>query len=211
MNRCYQTDLSGFNFEYLNGTRFQAVYDTLNLAKGLYEVDKGSCCTKLRFALEIVLSEVIEICNLKNSKRKNINGNIELIKNHIPRSLRDYNGEDIAIEMHNVRMHGNDSTHYDQNSDVDIDKAAHTSWIAMRKICKWVSRLEPLYAKYIEEESIRKAREAEEERRRKAREAEEERRRNEEIKATVVKGLKWVGAAALAILGGAILDQIRKK
>ena len=76
MNSYYQTDLSGFNFEYLRGTRFQSVYDILNVAKDLNEVDKGSCCTKLRYALEIVISEVIAICDLKSYKRKNINGRI---------------------------------------------------------------------------------------------------------------------------------------
>ena len=233
MNSYYQTDLSGFNFEYLRGTRFQSVYDILNVAKDLNEVDKGSCCTKLRYALEIVISEVIAICDLKSYKRKNINGNIELIKSRIPRQLRDYNGEDIVIEMHNVRLHGNDGTHYDDSSDVDVDKAAHTCWIGMRKICRWVSRLEPLYAKYIEEERIRREREAEalrirkeqaaeEARKRRVREAEEERirkelaaeearKRNEERKATAIKCLKFVGKVALAAVGVLVLDKMRKK
>lgn len=210
MRNCYETNLRGFNFEYLKGTRFQNVYDTLNAAKKLNEVDKGSCCTKLRYALEIIISEVIDICGLKKYKKQNINRNIMLIQKHIPGYLRQYNGEDIVIEMHNVRLYGNDGTHYDDGSYVDLDKATHTSWIAMRKICKWVIGLEPLYAQYIEAENVRKAHEAEEERKRKTRETEEERRKKEERKATVMKCLKWAGAAALAVIGGTILNQIRK-
>ena len=84
-------NVSGFNFEYLKETRFKRVYDELNIAKGLDEIDKRSCCTKLRYTLEIIISEIIDIIGWNNDKGKNLYDNIMLLSNGLPDRLKEYN------------------------------------------------------------------------------------------------------------------------
>jgi len=194
----YYINVKNLNFDYLKGTRYQKVFDTLNDAKKLYDVDKDSCCTKLRYALEIIINEVITICKFQNVKKNNLNTNLRLLRDKLPASLRQYNGEDILTEMHNVRINGNRSTHYDDENDVDIDKATHTCWIAMKKICKWVSTFESKYEEY-KEKLKREAEEAEA--KKKAKKAE----RNQKIKTTfktVGKAVAVVATIAIAVLTG---------
>lgn len=149
MNNAYNSDVRRLNFEYLKNTRYDDVYKMLGTAKKLYETDKSACCTRLRTALEVVIEEIVEICGLKYEKQNNINGNLDILRNSIPEYLRLYCGEDIIKEMDTVRFNGNGATHYNINNNFDLDKATHTSWIAMEKICKWVSGFEPVYKSYL--------------------------------------------------------------
>ena len=173
-------DFKDCNFEYLKDTRFQSLYTTLNATKKLYSVDKGAFLAKLRYALEIVISEVLDICDLQKSKRRSINGNLGLIRECVPESLRQYKGVDIVCEMHNVRIYGNEGSHFDDENDVDLSKAAYTSWIAIKKICKWISTFEEKYEAYKEEQIIINRLRLEEERRKKEERDEEERKKTKE-------------------------------
>ena len=179
-------NVSGFNFEYLKETRFNTVYNELNLAKGLDEIDKRSCCTKLRYTLEIIISEIIDIIGWNNCKGKNLYDNIMLLSKNLPYCLKEYNGEDIVKEMHNVRKYGNDGTHYATRNNVDLNKAAKTCWIAINKICHWANGFESNYYIYMEEE-----------RKRQKRKEEEKRKRNEKRKRTAIKWLKRLGRVIL--------------
>lgn len=193
MSNYYYTDLDDFDFRYLKNTRYEKVYNELEVAKKLHKTDKGACCSKLRKVLEMIIFEVLEISGLKEEKRRNINGNLALIRDYIPSYLRIYDGDDILGEMHNVRKNGNEGSHYDDSSDIDMGKAAHTSWIAIKKICLWVSDFEDNYREYQEAERKRLE---EEERKRKIEE--------EEWNRKVTDALKTAGKVVLALAGVAI-------
>lgn len=200
MGNAYNTDLSKFNFDYLKDTRYSKIYDVLNVAKDLYLVDKGACCTKLRYALEIVVNEIIDICGWQEYKKDRIIDNIRLIENSLPSDFINEDDKDILFEMHNVRINGNDGTHYDGGKEVDLDKASHTSWIAIKKICKWVVTFEDRYKKY-QEEAQEKAK----------RMAEEERRRTEARNKKIKGYLKTAGKVAAGIAAAVISVVIGKR
>lgn len=151
MNRHYDADLSELKFDYLKDTRFQKVYEILVAAKKLDKTDKSACCNRLRTALESVVAEVIKICGLEDDKQSNISGNLAVLRDEIPLYLRLYNGMDILEEMDKVRLNGNFASHYNERSDVELIKATYTCWLAMEKICKWVSGFEPVYMSYLSE------------------------------------------------------------
>ena len=197
MTKDYHIDFTNLNFDYLNGTRFQSVYDSLNTAKKLYNIDKNSCCSKLRYALEIIIDEILSICERANDKRTTINSNLNLLRECIPESLRKYNNEDIIIEMHNVRRYGNDGTHYDDKKDVDIDKVTYTSWIAMKKICKWISTFESKYREYKADENTRLKRKAE-----------ENRKKVNGIISTIFKLVLFIIGIIIAILTGKRINKL---
>lgn len=193
MANAYNTDLSKFNFDYLEGTRYSKVYEVLNVAKDLYKVDKGACCTKLRYALEIIVSEIMEICGWQSNKRERVIDNIRVLENKLPSDFVDDGDKEIFFEMHNVRRNGNDGTHYDGEKEIDLDKASHTSWIAMKKICKWAVTFEDRYKKYQKE--------AQEEAKRLA---EKERREKEERDKKINGYLKTAGKVAVGIAAAVI-------
>ena len=192
MSNHYHTDIDKFDFSYLKNTRYGKVCEVLEEAKVSHKKDKNTCCVKLRFALEIIISEILQIMGLE--KRPKIIANLALIRDHLPEELRSYQGEDILSEMHNVRKNGNGGAHYDDTNCTDMSKAAYTSFIAMKKICKWVSCFEEKYKKYVEEER----RKFEEERKRKE---DDDRRNREQIKDVLMK----LGKGALAIAAGALV------
>lgn len=197
MDQIYNTDLESLKFDYLKGTRFQSVYETLNDAKKLYEIDKGACCTKLRYALEIIIDEILLICDYKSEKRNSINSNLNLIKRLVPDILRQFNNEDIVDEMHNVRINGNYGTHYDNKSEINLNKATHTSWIAMKKICKWISTFESKYREYKADENTRLKRKAE-----------ENRKKVNGIISTIFKLVLFIIGIIIAILTGKRINKL---
>ena len=202
MGNAYNTDLSKFNFDYLKDTRYSKVYDVLNVAKDLYKVDKGACCTKLRYALEMVVSEIIDICGWQNYKKDRIIDNIRLIENSLPSDFVDGDDKDIFSEMHNVRINGNDGTHYDGNKEVDLDKASHTCWIAIKKICKWAVTFEDRYQKYLKDAQEKARRMAEEARRNKE-------ERNRKIKQYLKTAGKVIAGVAAAVIGVVIGKRVK--
>lgn len=202
MGKYYYTDLDKFDFSYLKNTRYEKVYEVLEEAKELHKKkDKRTCCYKLRYALEIIVSDILGIIGI--CKQKSINGDLKLIKNCVPIELRYYYEEDILNEMHNVRKAGNVGAHYYNSNGIDMAKAAHTSFIAMKKICKWLSDFENRYYSYIKE----KARQEEEARRLKE---EENRKRVERIKDVTIKVIKFSLNRIVPMLGD-LMDKTLKK
>lgn len=194
MDNAYNTDLSKFNFDYLKDTRYNKVYEVLNVAKDLYRLDKGACCTKLRYALEMIVSEVMDICGWSNNKKERIIDNLRVLENKLPSDFVDEADKEIFFEMHNVRRNGNDGTHYDGEKEVDLDKASHTSWIAMKKICKWAVSFEDRYKKYQKEAQEKAKHLAEKERK-------EKEERDKKIKGYLKTAGKVVAGIAAAAIG----------
>ena len=59
----YNTNVKKINIDILKNTRYKKVYSALVQAKKLYAVDKSACCLKLRYALEMIIAQLLEITN----------------------------------------------------------------------------------------------------------------------------------------------------
>ena len=144
----YDVKFGNIRFAHLKGTRYGMVYKSLVESKRLYSVDKEASCARLRKALEALLDELFVITGTLKMKQQSLLANLHILKEAIPEKLRIYEGEDIFIEMHNIRVHGNNGAHHNSRGTKDIDKATHASWIAAKKICGWVETFERNYDEY---------------------------------------------------------------
>lgn len=145
----YDVKLNNIRFSHLKESRYGMVYKALVEAKRLYAVDKEASCARLRKALEAIIDELFIITGTQEMKQRTINANLRVLKDAIPEKLRLYEGDDIFSELHNVRINGNLGAHHNGRASRDIDKAANTSWIAVKKICGWLETFEEDYAAYV--------------------------------------------------------------
>ncbi|WP_405379467.1 hypothetical protein [Phascolarctobacterium sp.] len=150
----YNTNVKKINIDILKNTRYKKVYSALVQAKKLYAVDKSACCLKLRYALEMIIAQLLEITNKDSAPNNSTLENIKILEQAIPPILRTAPGCDIIGEMHTLRINGNNSVHYGSNRNRNIDKSTHTCWIAMEKICYWIVDFEAKYRDYMEQKEL---------------------------------------------------------